>query len=148
MRNNLMAWVKGATSWVRGRLAWGPSRRELEDGIGHLALHAFYLALEEIDSLKGQLEAERKKRLDALAAQQASAALRLALDCAVAEFVDTFDDELLALHEATRLSKEEVSALIHLMVAAGRPEAGEIWEKHHKRGDKAEDIEGEMELAL
>ncbi|MGC4928061.1 hypothetical protein [Streptomyces sp. DT117] len=143
MRINPMTWIKTRLDRGLDRVKWALRRRKLRDELGHLALHAFYAALDEIDSLEALLEAEQKKRFEIEVEARVAADLRRGLDIAVAAFADRFDDHLLALHEAPRLGDSEVSALAWLLTAAGRPEGGATWKRLHQLAAEPDDIDAE-----
>ncbi|MET9642530.1 hypothetical protein [Streptomyces syringium] len=119
------------TNWVQ--------RRKLRAEVGHLALHAFYHSLDEIDALEALLEVERRKAMEAEVQARVTAQTHRALNYAVAEFAEAFDNPLTAVHQADGLTYGEVSALSALLAAAGRPDAGELWMKHHEMGNQAAD---------
>ncbi|MER5632146.1 hypothetical protein [Streptomyces nitrosporeus] len=140
---NLMTWIKNPLLWILDHTTQVVRRRRLRAEVSRLALRSFYAALDEIDALEAKVEAEQKKRLDLLVESRVAAELRRPLTCAVAEFADAFDDEMLAIYEAPRLSDRQASALAWLLSAAGRPNAGEIWERLHESSNEPEDADSE-----
>ncbi|QES29202.1 hypothetical protein DEJ47_24690 [Streptomyces venezuelae] len=126
------------TNWVQ--------RRKLRAEVSRLALHAFYHSLDEIDALEALLEAERRKAMEAEVQARVTAQTHRALNCAVAQFADAFDNSLTALHQADGLSYGEVSALSALLAAAGRPDAGELWMKHYEMGKEPDESENSDDI--
>ncbi|MFI7315458.1 hypothetical protein [Streptomyces venezuelae] len=127
------------TNWVQ--------RRKLRAEVGHLALHAFYNSLDEIDALEALLEVERRKAMEAEVQARVTAQTHRALNCAVAQFAEAFDNPLTAVHQADGLTFAEVSALSSLLAAAGRPDAGELWMTHHEMGNQADESEDSDDVA-
>jgi hypothetical protein len=122
------------TNWVQ--------RRKLRAEVRDLAVHAFYHSLDEIDALEALLEVERRKAMEAEVQARVTAQTHRALNCAVAQFAEVFDNSLSAVHQADGLTYAEVSALSALLAAAGRPDAGELWMECHEmanQADKSED---------
>ncbi|MEU0739239.1 hypothetical protein [Streptomyces sp. NPDC006134] len=120
-------------------------RRKLRNEFSYLALDAFYKALDDIDALEAKVEAEREKAANAIVQAKVTALAHRAMNHAVAEFAELFDNSDLAADQAGGFKCAEVEALAALLAAAGRPAAGEMWLEFHKV-DEADGLEENAEV--